>query len=188
MNIVVSLFVQKPWLVIPLLPFSLIFYSCSASTDTRYSKSEGMEKGKIEEKTIVVEDDFDLTPYKTEFEILMDSSKAIENNLDLWYGYPEETEVGDIQKEVPKTVIDSIPGYRVQVISTDDLEEANGVRTEVYFKTNEKAIYVIFEPPFYLVRVGDYRNINDAKATSFKLNQLGFTGTKVINDLINLYK
>lgn len=137
---------------------------------------------------MVVEDDFDLTPYKTEFEIHVENTKVNEDNLDLWYGYPEENNIGEIEKEFPKTVSDSIPGYRVQIISTDDLEEANGIRSEVYFKTNEKAIYVIFEPPFYLVRVGDYRNISDAKATSFKLNQLGFTGTKIVNDLINVYK
>lgn len=188
MKLALRIYIQKLHIVAFLLPFPLLFYSCSASTDTRYSKGAPKETDKIEEKPVVVEDDFDLTPYRTEIEIPKVITKTNVNHLDLWFGYPEETSVGEIEKDFPKTVIDSIPGYRVQVISTDDLEEANGIRSEVYFKTNEKAIYVIFEPPFYLVRVGDYRNINDAKATSFKLNQLGFTGTKIVNDLINVYK
>jgi len=122
--------------------FAVLFYSCSASTDTRYSKDSEKDVSKSKEKEAIVEDDFDIKPFQTKIEI------------------PDET---------LKTVIDTISGYRVQVISTDNLEEANGVRSEIYFKTNEKAIYVIFEPPFYVVRVGDYKNINDAKALSFKL-------------------
>ena len=102
----------------------------------------------------------------------------------MWFEYPADDTIDQSQK----TVVDTMAGYRVQVLSTDNLEEANGVRSEIFFKTNEKAIYVLFEPPFYIVRVGDYKNMNDAKALSFKLNQLGFSGTKVVNDLINIYK
>jgi len=62
----------------------------------------------------------------------------------LWFSYPKDS----AERQTQKTVIDTIPGYRVQVISTDNLDEANGVRSEVFFKTNEKDIYVVFEPPF----------------------------------------
>jgi hypothetical protein len=166
-----------------LIPFALLLYSCSASTDSRYAKEiEGEKPDDVE--TNEVEDDFDITPYKTTIEIPAENKETENRNLDLWYGYPKDS----TEKQIRKTVVDTIPGYRVQVISTDNLDEANGVRSEVFFKTNEKDVYVIFEPPFYVVRVGDYKNINDAKALSFKLNQLGFPGTKVVNDLINIYK
>jgi len=166
------------------IPIAVFFYSCSASTDTRYSKDSEKEKSKPVGTENIVEDDFDINPYKTKIEIPAENKKAKNKNLDLWFSYPKDSTEGQTQK----TVIDTIPGYRVQVISTDNLDEANGVRSEVFFKTNEKDIYVVFEPPFYVVRVGDYKNINDAKALSFKLNQLGFSGTKVVNDLINIYK
>ena len=164
--------------------FAILLYSCSASTDTRYSKDSEKEIANTKDKGIIAEDDFDIKPYQTKIEIPIDSSKTNKEPLDLWFGYTT-----DIPEDITqKTLLDTIPGYRVQVISTDNLDEANGIRSEIYFKTNEKAIYILFEPPFYNVRVGDYKNINDAKALSFKLNQMGFAGTKVVNDLINIYK
>lgn len=169
---------------ITLIPCTILFYSCSASTDTRYSKEAEEKTSTNKSDEVLIEDEFDITPFRTKFEIPDNTKEHKEQPLDLWFGYPAST--NNDQDE--KAVIDTIPGYRVQVISTDNLEEANGIRTDVFFKTNEKAIYVIFEPPFYVVRVGDYKNINDAKALSFKLNQLGFSGTKVVNDLINIYK
>ncbi len=163
---------------------AFLFYSCSASTDTRYAKEIEKEVPNSKEKEIIIEDDFDITPYKTKIEVPIGKKEEGNKPLDLWYGYPNEIQ----ENQSSKTVIDTIPGYRVQVISTDDLEEANTIRSDVFFKTNEKDIYILFEPPFYVVRVGDYKNINDAKAISFKLNQLGFSGTKVVNDLINIFK
>lgn len=167
------------------LAFSaFMLYSCSASTDTRYSKDAESKIDKNEEKSTLPEDDFDIEPFKTKI-VIPNINKPIEPiSSELWFGYPDSSE--DIQ--TGKTVTDTIAGYRVQVISTDNLDEANGVRSEIYFKTNEKAVYVIFEPPFYVVRVGDYNNINDAQALSFKLSQMGYAGTKVVTDQINVFK
>lgn len=167
-----------------LISFAILFYSCSASTDTRYSKDSEKEVSKTKEKETIVEDDFDLKPFQTKIEIPVENKETKNKSLDLWFGYPADIP----EDQTKKTLVDTIQGYRVQVISTDNLDEASGIRSEIYFKTNEKAIYVIFEPPFYVVRVGDYKNIDDAKALSFKLNQMGFAGTKVVNDLINIYK
>src|SRR3989337_3778936 len=139
--------------------FAVLFYACSASTDTRYSKDSEKEITKTKEKEIIAEDDFDIKPYQTKIEIPAISNQEDDKPLDLWFDYPANIP----EDQTKKTVLDTIPGYRVQVISTDNLDEANGIRSEIYFKTNEKAIYVIFEPPFYVVRVGDYKNINDAK-------------------------
>lgn len=175
---------SKVLIILSLIFTVLLLYSCSASTDTRYAKEIEKEVPKSKEKEIIVEDDFDITPYKTKIEVPVENKEERMKPLDLWVGYPNDIP----ENQSSKTVIDTIPGYRVQVISTDDLEEANTIRSDIFFKTNEKDIYILFEPPFYVVRVGDYKNINDAKAISFKLNQLGFSGTKIVNDLINIYK
>ncbi len=163
---------------------SILFVSCSASTDTRYSKEIKDVGTDQKEKLTVAEDNFDITPYKTKIDLPEIEKERSKETQDLWFDYPADT----LSNETVKTVIDTLEGFRVQVITTDDLEEANGVRSEIFFKTNEKAIYVLFEPPFYVVRVGDFLNITDARSLSFKLNQLGFAGTKVVNDLIYTYK
>lgn len=169
-----------------ILLLAVLVYSCSASTDTRYSKDSEKEVHTEKEKEYetVIEDDFDINPYRTKIELPAVDKNPEEKPADLWFEYPINNDE-DITK---KTIADTVAGYRVQVISTDNLEEANSVRSDLYFKTNEKAVYILFEPPFYIVRIGDYKNFNDAKALSFKLNQMGFAGTKVVNDLINIYK
>lgn len=168
--------------IVILISFLLI--SCSASTDTRYSKSDEKEDTPSLKHKTEVEDDFDIKPYQTKIEFPENKITPDKKQLDLWFEY----ETKDSSELTTKTIIDTISGYRVEVISTDNLEEANSIRSEIFFRTNEKAIYIIFEPPFYILRVGDYKNFNDAKALSFKLNQLGYSGTKVVNDLINIFK
>jgi hypothetical protein len=165
--------------LISLLAF--VFSACSASTDSRYPKGSQKEVSQNEEYT---EDSFNIEPYKAKMDIPDHKEEPIDKPLDLWFEYSARTDV----KSDQKAPADTVPGYRVQVISTDNLEEATNIRSEIYFKANEKNIYILFEPPFYIVRVGDYKNINDAKALSFKLNQLGFSGTKVVSDLIIVYK
>lgn len=163
-----------------ILIFAIIFYSCAASTDTRYSKESEKKEIKKNKTETVLEDDFDISPYKTNIELAEKIKTSQTTPIDVWYGY-DETAI-DSQSNLVFT--DTIPGYRVEVISSDNLDEVNTVRAEVYFKTNEKSLYVIFEPPFYVLRVGDCKSINEAKALSFKLNQLGFSGTKIVNDSI----
>ena len=92
------------------------------------------------------------------------------------------------KNDTNKTVIKTVPGYRVQVISTDNLDEANTIRSEIYFKTNQKAVYVIFDPPFYKVEVGDFIDINDAKNLSFKFKQMGYKDARVVNETINIFE
>ena len=45
--------------------FAVLFYSCSASTDTMYSKDSEKDVSKSKEKEAIVEDDFDIKPFQT---------------------------------------------------------------------------------------------------------------------------
>lgn len=174
----------KSIIVILISSAAILFNSCSASTDSRYSKEAETEIPSITKNETFTEDDFDLTPFETKLIVPYSNEKELTQPQDLWFDYPEN----DSTSENTEIASDTISGYRVQVISTDNLDEANGVRSEIYFKTNEKKVYVIFEPPFYVVRVGNFRNIEDAEALNFKLQQIGFTGTKVVNDQITVSK
>ena len=162
----------------------LVFYSCGASTADRYSDDEE----KIKEKEIEeVKEDFDFTPYQTKLEIpekkinLPSHSK----NQDVWYDYDEKNidTLSSSQKIVSK-----LNGYRVLIFTTDNLDEANNMRSEIYFKTTEKQVYVTFDPPFYKVTVGDFTNYSDAKNLSFKLKQMGYAEARVVNETINIFE
>lgn len=155
---------------------------CSAATGSRYETEKDTKTETKVEVTKEITEDFDITPYKTEIDIeapLIGTSKL---PPDVWYGY--ETDTAKIEKKI----IGTTDGYRVQVLSTDDIDEANNIRAEVYEKTTGKEVYVIFDPPFYKVKVGDFTSKSEADNLRFKLNQLGYTESKVVQETVNLFE
>ena len=174
---------MKIAILITLSVLSLI--GCSASTGSRYETKEG-KKTETTTKTSEVKkeitEDFDISPYETEIEI--EEAPIISGKLpdDVWYGY------ADSSAQLERKILGTTDGYRVQVLSTDDIDEANQVRTELYEKTAQKEVYVIFEPPFYKVKVGDFKSKTDANDFKFKLNQMGYTEAKVVQETINLFE
>lgn len=165
---------------------SILFISCSASTADRYAKEENKKENKDEQKEINKNknnENFDLTPYRATFNVegKEKTNKLVKPNV--WYNYKTEAASDTSAPQI----VGQISGYRVQVFSTDNLEEADSIRTELYLKTNQKAVYISFEPPFYKVKVGDFLKISEAKDLRFKLNQIGYTEARVINDKINIY-
>lgn len=165
----------------------ILIISCSASTADRYGKEENKKEKKEEKKEITNKngnnENFDLTPYRATFDVEGKAKATKPEMPDVWYNY--KTKAGS-DTSAPQ-IVGQVNGYRVQVFSTDNLEEADSIRTELYLETNQKAIYIAFEPPFYKVKVGDFLKISEARDLRFKLNQIGYTEARVINDKINVY-
>ncbi|MBT8379202.1 MAG: SPOR domain-containing protein [Ignavibacteria bacterium] len=158
------------------------FLGCSASTGSRYEKKEVKNVEQRNENNEQIEEDFDITPYKTDIELETEQMPTGKLPNDVWYQY-DESESGSNKK-----VIGTTDGYRVQVIATDDIEEANQTRSEIYVKTTNKKVYVNFEPPFYKVKVGDFTSRNDADDLKFMLNQLGYKESRVVQETVNLFE
>jgi hypothetical protein len=170
----------------------IFFISCSASTDTRYGKEEGTKDKETPVLTDEsIKEDFDFTPFKTKFDI---PEKIIEfpvvssatEDLNIWYEY--ETSSLDTVYYVNRKIIDKINGYRVLILTTDNLEEANDMRSEIYFKTVQREVYIIFDPPFYKVMIGDFTELSEARDLNFKLNQMGYSEARVINETVNIFE
>lgn len=169
-------------IVISLFIICLIIIGCSAATGSRY---ETMEETKSEIKTEEnesVTEDFDITPYQTEIDIEASPISTDKLPADVWYGYDTDT------SNVERKIIGTADGYRVQVLSTDDIDEANSIRAEIYEKITGKEVYVVFDPPFYKVKVGDFTSKSEAENLRFKLAQLGYTESKVVQETVNLFE
>lgn len=174
-----------------LLILSIAYFmaSCGTSTGSRYDKNEKKAKLKEESTKEVVKlpkEDFDITNYRTKLKV-KGSETASSNpaaKVNAWYNFKEQPDTGSDQR-IP---VGKVPGFRVRVLSTDNLIVADSVRSDLYFQTDQKGVYVDFDPPFYKVKVGDFLNMNDAKNLSFKLNQIGYPEAKVVNDSVNVYK
>ena len=173
--------------------FSLIFLhifiavlisSCGSSIDStndRYKHHAEEKLPTIEKSVSTVAEDFDFTPYFLKIDEAKPTTiSTSSNNNELWWNYPK--------LDLSQRVTTKQPGYRVQIMATDDLGEAQQMRSDVYFKTNKNEIYITYEPPLYKVKVGDYETPSGANNLAFKLNQLGFSPTQVVADTVNIQK
>lgn len=161
--------------------FILSILGCSSSTGSRYVSESNEKEVAVKEKDTPPEEEtnleiFDMTPYHSSFDFKI---KEKENSGDIWYGFDSSAFPG-----VEKIITDKA-GYRVEVFSTDNLEEANNLRSELRFKLKQN-VYIIFDPPFYRVRTGDYVDRGSAENQSFKLKQLGYQESRVVSDSIKV--
>jgi hypothetical protein len=145
------------------------------NSDSDYTLQKGTD-------TVNFKEDFDISPFKTNI-IISDSVPPlithVNKDLRVWYNYDSVSSSGN-------KIARQTSGYRVLVLTTDNLDEANNLKSEIYFKTNQKPVYISFDPPFYKVEAGDFTDISQADELSFKLNQLGYANTKIIRDTINI--
>lgn len=177
------------WVLILLI--SGIFIGCGAvSTSGRYETGE-TTKDRTEPKTAKSEEEkkqyehFDLTPYRPVI-VLEDTefiTSVTSENYDAWYEYKENSESLKNRK-----IVGTEDGFRVQIIATDDLNEANRVNAEISSLIPNQRSYVNFEPPFYKVKLGDFRDNTDASNMRFRLSQMGYTESKVVRETINIFE
>ncbi len=180
----------KPIIFVFYFVFPVFLISCGTSTGSRYSDArttteiKSVPKSKVKTDETKYPENFDMSRYHSKIDVKDTAQKIDDKNLNVWYNYHEGPDTGAVEREIVKTA----PGYRVQVLSTDNLDDANKMRSEIYFKTSQKAVYVVFDPPFYKVEVGDFTNLNDAKSLSFKFKQMGYTDSRVVNETINIFQ
>ena len=163
----------------------LFLQACSASTDTRYEEENGQTVNATKDTVVTIQEDFDITPYRMQIDI-EDSGTESEGFTDVWYQY--ESLQNDTISGVNGKIIGTVDGFRVMVIVTDNMEEANSVRDDVSSKIPRREVYISFEPPFYKVKIGDFTNIAEANDLKFKLNQLGYTKARVVQETVNLFE
>lgn len=168
---------------------SLVIFSCASSTGSRYSKSETEKKSDAVDLNsesnlnTTLKEDFDITPYKTKIDIPDKKQTNVNSSKTVWFEYDSNSD--NIKKKI---LTGTAEGFRVLVLNTDNIEEANQLKADVNDKVDKNEVYVDFEPPFYKVKVGDFSDQKTADNIRFKLNQLGYKEAKVIKDKINIFK
>lgn len=168
-----------------LLAGGFLLYSCGAiSTSGRYETGE-KESEKTETSKIETYETFNLKPYRPDlnFEGKEFITDVYTENSGAWFEYDSITESSKNKK-----IVGTQDGYRVQVIATDDLDEANKINTEINSQIPAQRSYVNFEPPFYKVKVGDFTEISEANNLRFRLSQMGFIESKVVRETINIFE
>lgn len=84
--------------------------------------------------------------------------------------------------------MNGIPGYRIQVFfasGSDSKDRANAVKAEVLKRHTLDDVYILFEAPYYKVRVGDYRTFLDAEKALQEI-RIMYPGAFIVEDVISL--
>ena len=93
-----------------------------------------------------------------------------------------------IQKNIDKNrIANVIDGYRIQLFSGAERNNANALKIKFLKLYPETPAYLIYQQPYFKLRVGDYRTKIETQQIFYKL-QDDFGQVIIIPDKINLPK
>jgi len=75
-------------------------------------------------------------------------------------------------------------GFRIQIFASASIDEANAARSLALQKLPEDSVYVVYDPPVYKVRVGDFPTRYDASQRLPSLIDRGYPDAWVVQDRI----
>jgi len=77
-----------------------------------------------------------------------------------------------------------VPGFRVQIAFSEDIDFANQLKAEVSPRLPNQWVYVVYEAPYYKVRVGDFTTRPDANPVLKLLVDLGYKDAWIVPDKV----
>jgi SPOR domain len=78
----------------------------------------------------------------------------------------------------------NIPGFRIQVASSNDRNEVFTIKTKIYQLYPELKPYLIYQPPNYKLKVGNFKTPEEADPYLQKLIQSFPSGVYLVPDII----
>jgi SPOR domain len=80
----------------------------------------------------------------------------------------------------------NIPGYRIQVANSNDRNQVFSIKTRIYQVYPELKPYLIYQPPNYKLRVGNFKTPEEADPYLQKLTKDFPSGVYLVHDIIEV--
>ncbi|QEC40397.1 SPOR domain-containing protein [Pseudobacter ginsenosidimutans] len=80
----------------------------------------------------------------------------------------------------------SAPGFRIQVVSTNDRNKAFTAKSTIYQQFPELKAYLLYQSPFYKLKVGNFLKREDAEEYLTAIKQYFPTGVYIVRDVIEV--
>jgi hypothetical protein len=80
----------------------------------------------------------------------------------------------------------NIPGYRIQVANSADRNQVFAIKTKIYQSYPELKPYLIYQPPNYKLKVGNFKTPEEAEPYLQKLTQDFPSGVNLVHDVIEV--
>ncbi|RCK72196.1 MAG: hypothetical protein IGBAC_0542 [Ignavibacteriae bacterium] len=104
--------------------------------------------------------------------------------------YDEEIRLEEKKKESveikPKEKVNQeiINGFRIQIAMTKEINEANTIKNDLINLFPEQNVYVIFESPYYKIRLGDFTDKESANRMLPNIVDKGYKSAWVVPDKV----
>ena len=154
-----------------LLVFTLSFlfiYGCSGSGETERNENK---ETTLKEFLSKYEKTFDPSDYDENVNIIKEEEKRRQ--------IIEEVEL-NYSTAIPET----IPGFRVQILLTQDIEHAQQTKENITTLLIEEWVYIVYDSPNYKVRVGDFTDRSSANQLGKKLIDAGYKNSWIVPDRV----
>ena len=80
----------------------------------------------------------------------------------------------------------SAAGYRILVISSNNRNKVIEVKTKMYREFPELKAYMMYQSPFYRLKVGNFRERSEAEEYLSQIQRIYPTGVYVVTDTIEV--
>ena len=91
-----------------------------------------------------------------------------------------------INEETTRDSRRNIPGFRIQVASSNDRNLVFNIKTKIYQLYPELKPYLIYQPPNYKLKVGNFKTPEEADPYLQKLIQNFPSGVYLVPDIIEV--
>jgi len=93
---------------------------------------------------------------------------------------------GDVNAAVRKANARTAKGYRLLVINTNKRDDAMAAKTKVYNNFPELKTYLIYQSPYFKLKVGNFRTRDEAQEYQKSLSIYFPKGVFIVNDIIEI--
>lgn len=90
-----------------------------------------------------------------------------------------------INEETTRDARRSAPGFRIQVINTSDRNAAISAKTKIYQLYPELKAYLLYQSPYFRLRVGNFKEKEDADDYLKALSRQ-FTNVYLVRDIVEI--
>ena len=80
--------------------------------------------------------------------------------------------------------VEMTPGFRIQVLSTTEIDEASTLKDSLLVLFETDSVYVVYNSPYYKVRVGDFLTRPQGNALLRRLIDLGYKDAWIVADRV----
>ena len=122
----------------------------------------------------------------SEYEATLDPSQYEDDVEVVEKKKAEEKAAAELQIPKDSSVVQetSQMGFRIQIFSTSSIDEAMNIKTNFLAKLPQDSVYVVYDPPVYKVRLGDFPSRYDASIELPTIVNMGYPDAWIVPDNI----